>query len=125
MKRAAIWLLAWGAWLGVLTGVQAAFEPKVIQFAIPGVASVACITAGLALWAADTQRDHAERSRLITDSSVATATLMVGVALALVGAGFGLWLILIGVGIGALGLGGIVREQRARGRTLRAGGNSR
>ena len=40
---------------------------------------------------------------------------MVGVALALLGAGFGLWLILIGVGIGALGLGGIVREQRARG----------
>ncbi len=47
MKRAAIWLLAWGAWLGVLTGLQAAFEPKAIQFAIPGVASTACIASGL------------------------------------------------------------------------------
>ncbi len=122
MKRAAIWLLAWGAWLGMLTGVQAAFEPKVIEFVIPGAASAACLAAGLALWAADARRVH-ESSRLIADSSVATATLMVGVALALVGAGFGLWLILIGVGIGALGLGGIVREQRARRRTLQGRGS--
>lgn len=122
MKRAAIWLLAWGLWLGVLTGVQAAFEPKLIQFAMPGIASAACIAAGLALWAAETYRGHGEQARLITDSSVATATLMVGVAVTLVGAGFGLWLILIGVGIGALGLGGIVREQRARGRALQGRG---
>jgi hypothetical protein len=123
MKRAAIWLLAWGAWLGLLTGLQAAFAPKAIQFAIPAVASAACITSGLALWAADRDRGNEERSRLITDSSVATVTLMVGVALALLGAGFGLWLILIGVGIGALGLGGIVREQRARARTLHGRGS--
>jgi hypothetical protein len=119
VKRAAIWLLAWGLWLGLLTALQAAFAPKAIQFAIPGVASAACITSGLALWAADRNRERDERSRLITDSSSATGTLMVGVALALLGSGFGLWLILIGAGMGALGLGGIVREQRARGRTLR------
>ncbi len=122
MKRAAIWLLAWGAWLGVLTGAQAAFEPKLIQLAIPAVASAACISCGLALWASETYRGHDARPRLIADSSFATVTLMVGVALALLGAGFGLWLILIGVGIGALGLGGIVREQRARGRALRRAG---
>jgi hypothetical protein len=122
VRHAAIWLLAWGAWLGLLTGLQAAFAPKAIQFAIPGVASAACIVSGGALWAADTRRGHDGRARLITDSSVATVTLVVGVAVALVGAGFGLWLILIGVGIGALGLGGIVREQRARVRTLRGRG---
>jgi hypothetical protein len=122
VKRAAIWLLAWGLWLGVLTALQAVFEPKLIQFAIPGVASAACIACGLALWAADSYREHDERPRLIADSSVATVTLIVGVALALLGAGFGLWLILIGLGIGGLGFGGIVREQRARGRTLREGG---
>lgn len=122
MKHAAIWLLAWGLWLGVLTGVQAAFEPRLIQFAMPGIASAACIAAGLALWAAEAYRGHGERPRPITDSSVATATLTIGVAVTLVGAGFGLWLILIGVGIGALGLGGVVREQRARGRALRGGG---
>lgn len=122
MKRAAIVLLVWGAWLGVLTGLQAAFEPKLIQFAIPAVAAAACILAGLALWALEVYRGHEERPRLITDSSLATATLVLGVALALLGAGFGLWLILIGAAVGGLGLGGIVREQRARGRTLRGGG---
>jgi hypothetical protein len=122
VKRAAIWLLAWGLWLGVLTGAQAAFEPKPIQFAMPGIASAACIAVGLALGGADTYRRHGEHARLIADSSVATATLTIGVAVTLVGAGFGLWLILIGVGIGALGLGGIVREQRARGRALRGRG---
>jgi hypothetical protein len=118
VKRAAVWLLAWGVWLGMLTGVQAVFEPKLIQLAIPGIVSAAGIAAGLALWAAETYRRHGEQARLITDSSVATATLMVGAAVTLVGAGFGLWLILIGLGIGALGLGGIVREQRARARAL-------
>jgi len=122
VKRAAIWLLAWGGWLGLLTGLQAAFAPKAIQFAIPGVASAACITSGLALWGAETHRGHGQRTRLITNSSFATVTLVVGVAIALLGAGFGLWLILIGVGSGALGLGGIVREQRARGRALRGAG---
>ncbi|MGH2904941.1 MAG: hypothetical protein ACRDK7_15365 [Solirubrobacteraceae bacterium] len=122
MKRAAIVLLAWGAWLGVLTGVQAAFEPKLIQFVIPAIAAGTCIFAGLVLWMLDTYRGHDERPRLIADSSLATAMLVLGVALALLGAGFGLWLILIGAAVGALGLGGIVREQRARGRTLRGGG---
>jgi hypothetical protein len=123
VKRAAIWLLTWGLWLGVLTALQVAFKPKLIQFAIPGLASAACITCGLALWAADRNRRHSEQARLITDSSVATITLTVGVAVTLVGTGFGLWLILIGFGIGGLGFGGIVREQRARGRTLHGGGS--
>jgi hypothetical protein len=122
VKPAAIVLLAWGAWLGVLTSVQAVFEPKLIQFAIPAFATAACILAGLALWALEVYRGHEEHARLIADSSLATATLVLGVALALLGAGFGLWLILIGVAIGTLGLGGIVREQRARARTLHGGG---
>ena len=122
MKRAAIVLLCWGVWLGVLTGVQAAFEPKLIQFAMPAIAAAACILAGLALWTLEAYRGHEEHVRLIADSSLATVALVLGVALALLGAGFGLWLILIGAAIGALGLGGLVREQRARGRTVRGGG---
>ncbi len=70
----------------------------------------------------DTRRRRDEGTRLIADSSFATVTLVAGVALALIGAGFGLWLILIGVGVAALGLGGVVREQRARRRAL--GGRS-
>ncbi len=122
MKRAAIWLLAWGSWLGVLTALQAAFAPKLIQFAIPGIASAACIAMAVVIWTSDSRRTGAEEARLVTDSSFATATLVAGVALALIGAGFGLWLILIGVGVGVLGLGGVVREQRARGRAM--GGRS-
>ena len=67
-------------------------------------------------------RGRLDGPRLITDSSVATVALVVGVAVALIGAGFGLWLILIGVGITALGLGGVVREQRERSRELRREG---
>ena len=117
MRRAAIWLLAWGSWLGVLTAMQAVFAPKLIQFAVPGVASAACLASGLAIWALD-RRSPGEGPRLIADSSFATVTLVAGVALALIGAGFGLWLILIGVGVAVLGLCGVVREERARGRAL-------
>ncbi len=123
MRRAAVVLLAWGLWLGVLTVLQAVFAPKLIQFSIPAVASAACVTVGLVLWALDARQGQDERPRLITDSSLATVTLVVGLAVALLGAGFGLWLILIGAGITALGLGGVVREQRARMRTLRREGS--
>lgn len=117
MRRAAIVLFVWGAWLGVLTALQAIFAPKAIQFSMPGAASAACLAAGLVVWVLDARRGQAERPRLVAASSLATATLVVGVALALLGAGFGLWLILIGAGVAALGLGGVVREQRARART--------
>jgi hypothetical protein len=119
MRRAAVVLLAWGVWLAGLTALQAVFAPKLIQFSIPAVASAACATAGLVVWALDARREQVERPRLITDSSLATVTLVVGLAVTLVGTGFGLWLILIGAGITALGLGGVAREQRARTRTLR------
>ncbi len=122
MRRAAVVLLVWGLWLAVLTGVQAVFAPKLIQFAIPAVASAACVLVGLVVWALDMRQGQVDGPRLITDGSVATVALVVGVAVSLIGAGFGLWLILIGVGITALGLGGVVREQRERSRELRREG---
>jgi hypothetical protein len=123
VRRTAVVLIGWGVWLGALTAVQAVFVPKLIQFLIPAVASAACVTAGLVLWALDARHGQVERPRLITDSSLATVTLIVGLAVVLLGAGFGLWLILIGAGITALGLGGVVREQRARTRTLHREGS--
>jgi hypothetical protein len=125
MRRAAVVLIGWGLWLGALTALQAVFAPKLIQFSIPAVASAACVAGGLVLWALDAREGQDESPRLTTDSSLATVTLIVGVAVSLLGAGFGLWLILIGAGITALGLGGVVREQRARTRTLRREGSSR
>lgn len=123
MRRAAVVLLGWGLWLGVLTGVQSVFAPKLIQFSIPTVATAACVLAGLVVWALDARKTSGEQPRLLTDSSVATVALIVGIAVALLGAGFGLWLILIGAGITALGLGGVVREQRGRSRALRGEGS--
>ncbi len=123
MRRAAVVLLVWGLWLAVLTGAQAVFAPKLIQVGIPAVASAACLLAGLVLWVLDVHGAPGEGPRLLTDSSFATVALVVGLALALLGAGFGLWLILIGVGVTALGLGGLVREQRGRSRVLRREGS--
>jgi hypothetical protein len=123
MRRAGVVLLAWGLWLGLLTGVQAVFASTLIQFSIPAVTSAACVAAGLVVWALDARQTRGERARLITDGSIATVTLVVGLAVALLGAGFGLWLILIGAGILALGFGGVVREQRARARTLHREGS--
>jgi hypothetical protein len=125
MSRPAIVLIGWGVWLGALAALQAVFAPKLIQISIPVVSSAACIAAGLALWAAGARRGERERPRLIADDSLATVTLVVGLALALLGAGFGLWLILIGAGIAMLGLGGLVREQLARARMLRADARTR
>jgi hypothetical protein len=107
-------LLVWGSWLLAVTAVQLVFAPKAIQIAIPLAAAAACLDGGLVIWRLDARRAGREPPRLLTDGSVATATLAVGLAVLLVGAGFGLWLMLIGAGVAALGLGGVVREQRAR-----------
>jgi hypothetical protein len=122
MRRAAIVLLAWGALLGVMTALQAPFGPRAIEYAMLGGASAACLLVGVALAAMGRRRAG---SMLLADESVATATLTTGLALALLGAGFGLWLILIGAGVSALGLGGLVREGRARNREIarRGGGD--
>jgi hypothetical protein len=121
MRRAAVVLLGWGLWLGVLTGVQAAFRSvhgpfgvHWIEAALLGCAAAACMLCGLVLWLLDSRAGESEQPRVLAGDSVATATLVAGLALALLGAGFGLWLILIGVAVSALGFGGLVREARAR-----------
>ncbi len=121
MKRAAVVLIGWGLWLGVLTGVQAAFRSirgplgvHWIEAAMLGAAATGSVLAGAVLWALDARGVSPEaRPRALARDSVATATLIAGLALALLGAGFGLWLILIGAGVGALGLGGLIRERLA------------
>ena len=72
VRRAAVVLLAWGAWLGVLTGLQAPFGPRAIEPAMLGGAGGACLLAGALLWGAETRAASTRRSRgLIADSSVA------------------------------------------------------
>ncbi len=121
MRRAAIVLLGWGAWLGAMTAVQATFRSirgplgvHWIEAVMLGGAAGACVLAGLVLWALDARRAVGERPRALATDSFATATLVAGLALALLGAGFGLWLILIGTAVAALGFGGLIREGLAR-----------
>jgi hypothetical protein len=121
MRRAAIVLIAWGAWLGAMTAVQAAFRSvhgpfgvHWIEAVMLGGAATTCMLVGLALWALDTRRAAGERARMLASDSFATAALVAGLALALIGAGFGLWLVLIGAGVTALGAGGLARETLAR-----------
>jgi hypothetical protein len=130
VRRPAIILLGWGAWLGVLTAVQAPFGPRAIEVEMLGGASAACLLAGGVLWLLDARAARTRQGRqqrqgvraperaLLSDSSVASAGLVCGLALTLLGAGFGLWLILIGAGVTALGAGGLARETRARRRAL-------
>jgi hypothetical protein len=126
VKRAAIVLIGWGALLAAMTALQGAFSSirgplglHWIEYVMLGSAALACVIAGLLVWALDTRHGTGERPRAITDGSFATATLIAGLALALLGAGFGLWLILIGAGVTALGAGGLVREARAQRRHRR------
>jgi hypothetical protein len=129
VRRAAVVLLAWGAWLGMLTAVQLAFAGvrphsvglHPIEYWMLGGASGACLATGLVLWWLDARRARRPepRARLLFDDSAATVTVACGLALALLGAGFGLWLVLIGAGVSALGAGGLVREALARRRLRR------
>ncbi|MGH2852001.1 MAG: hypothetical protein ACRDLP_15465 [Solirubrobacteraceae bacterium] len=124
MKRSAIVFAAWGAWLGVWTAVQllflhAAFPERTIQWVMLGGAAAAALVTGAAIWLLGARRSRHTQTQLITRESSATATVAVGLAILLLGASFGLFLLLIGVGVTLVGLGGIVREGRARGHLSR------
>jgi hypothetical protein len=116
MRRAAVVLIAWGIVLAVMTALQAPFGPHVIEYTMLGAAAGASIITGAVLGLIG--RD-AEGPLAVSEESLATVALAAGLALALLGAGFGLWLILIGAAVTALGLGGLVREARARDRSIR------
>lgn len=123
LRRSAVVLIAWGLWLGALTAIQAAFvvQPFVKWFLVGllGGASFAVLTCGVAVLVRDLLRRRATLPvSTIVESSAATVTIVAGVALAILGANFGLWAAAIGGGLALLGVGGIVREERARRRAL-------
>lgn len=127
MRRAAIVLVGWGLLLAAMTALQAPFASvkgpfglHPIEYIMLGSASAACLLAGVTVWTLDERAGSGEAPRTIADGSFATAVLIVGLALALLGAGFGLWLILIGAAVTMLGMGGLVREGRARRRARRS-----
>jgi hypothetical protein len=107
-------------WTAVqLVFLHATLPERTIQWVMLGGAAAGALASGTAVWQLGRARRPPETVELITDESAATAVFAVGVAVALVGASFGLFLLLIGGGIAALGLGGLIREQLARGRNRR------
>lgn len=119
MRRGALVLAAWGAWLGIWTAVQlfflhGAFPERTIQWVMLGGASTAAVVTGAGIWVLGARERAGGGEQLITSESAASATVAVGLAIVLVGTSFGLFLLLIGGGVTLLGLGGVVREQRAR-----------
>jgi hypothetical protein len=126
MRRAAVVLVFWGCLLGVWTLLFLAFlhttyHTRPIEPELLGSAAAATLVAGVVIWQLDVRRRRASGYETVTSDSIATVPLAVGLAMALIGANFGLWLILIGAGMAALGIGGIVREERSRRRVRRGG----
>jgi MFS family permease len=124
LRRAAIVLIVWGLWLGCLTAVQPWFHPQsLVQWFLYGLlggASFCCVFTGVAMLLHDLRRRGRAQIclRALVEESATTAVAVAGLAIALLGANFGLWMVYTGAGLGALGLAGIVREERARRRTL-------
>jgi len=126
VKRAAIVFAAWGAWLGAWTAVQllflhATFPERTIQWVMLGGAAAAALLTGAAIWRVGVRRSPRGAAQLIANESAASAVLAVGLGILLVGASFGLFLLLIGAGVTVAGLGGLIREERARRRLARRG----
>jgi len=117
MRRAALVFAVWGVWLGVWTAAQLLFlhatlPEQTIQWVMLGGASAAALLTGAAVGRAGPRHEGA--AQLITNESVASATVAVGLAILLVGTSFGAFLLMIGGGVTLLGVTGVLREERAR-----------
>jgi hypothetical protein len=108
---AARWVALWAGMLALLCAVMALFGDigRIAPLLLGGAALGVLVLALVAALAG--QRGGAER--FVPDSSLATVGVAFGVALLVGGAEVGPWMLGIGAGVLALGLAGLVREQRA------------
>jgi hypothetical protein len=111
LSRDFVPVLVWASLLAGLTLAQFAFMAESYSYGLLGGAALATVLLGVGLLARG-RRDQA--SRLLPELSYPAAVFGLGVAVALVGVPLGLWLLLPGAGVAALGLGGLLRERRAR-----------
>lgn len=108
MRRAAVPVLAWAAWITVLAAVLGVWSSWDTQawaefFGAAGLAWLA----GILVWL----RPRRDAIRTLPDFSLGTVALAAGTILAILGALVGWWLVLIGGGLALAGLGGIARER--------------
>jgi hypothetical protein len=119
LKRDFAAVLLWALFLAGLTVAQLVFMDETYSYGLLGGAALATLLLGVFLFARR-RRGLGEGQRFVPDLSYATVAVGLGAAGAVVGAPLGLWLSLPGLGLLALGLGGLLREQRAERRGPRA-----
>lgn len=107
-------LLAWGAFLLVLSAVAVVFfSPEVSTPALLGGGGAFALV--LALLLAISRRSlQVEGGGADPDASPATVWLTLSLVLAALGAALGVWLVLIGAGMAVIGIAAVVRELRAQ-----------
>jgi glucose uptake protein GlcU len=117
VTRGPVVVLAWAAWITVLTVVLVVWRPEdEIQWLPFAVASALTWAVGLVLFL---RRRLEAGVRLVPDLSPGTTVLVLGLAAVLASPSFGRWLALVGGGVAAVGLVGLVREGWAERRLRR------
>jgi hypothetical protein len=122
MRRAALTVALWGAFLAVLTTALWIWFPDALSVGLLGGAAVAAwaVAGGFALAVRRWSRDDLGDARALPEVSAGAAVTAVALAGMLYGAEFGFFLVLISAGLLALGLGRLAAElraeRRARGR---------
>jgi hypothetical protein len=111
VRNGPIVVLAWGAWITVLTVVLVVWRPDdEIQWLPFAVASGLTWASGLVYLA---RRRLHERAQVLPDLSPGTVVLVLGLAALLNAFSFGRWLAFVGAGIVLLGLVTLTREALA------------
>jgi hypothetical protein len=120
VSRPPVPILLWGVYLAVLSGVLIVIfgytdpaEPALLAGTAGVVLVFGLLVALRRLGRVDRGEPHA-----LPDLSPPMPWIAVAILFLLLGVELGLWLALIGAGMLAIGIGGVVREQRAQRRTL-------
>jgi hypothetical protein len=107
-------VLAWAAWLTVLSATLLLWTPgDWVEWAPFVAAAGGAWLLGVGLWL----RRHRAAGRLAPPYSPGAVLAALGVASIAAGASLGLWLVYVGAGLTIFGLGVVVRETLASRRT--------
>jgi peptidoglycan/LPS O-acetylase OafA/YrhL len=119
MNRPSVPILLWGVYLAVLSGVLVVIfgytDPA--EPALLGGSAGMVLVFGLLVALRRMRTDRGE-PRALPDLSPPMPWIAASIVFLLLGVDLGPWLALIGGGMLAIGVGGLVREERAQRRTL-------
>jgi hypothetical protein len=115
VRGAALVLVGWGLLNAlILVPMPTIFHENPTPSITYGASAFGCVVVGVVCWLWPRARaEDPDDERLVTDVSIASASIGMALALMLLGLEFGPWLVLVGGGLLALGIAGVVRELRA------------